>query len=121
MADLPEIAKNAGLVGVGGGAVLIITQLLGGLAKGWLTGSTGQEREVREELRAEVKRVSEALEKARAEIDELREDMKRLTSLYLHVLTGRAEARAALNALERGQGLPVTVWPTDPQQQNGGN
>lgn len=121
MADLPEIAKNAGLMGVGGGAVLIITQLLGGLAKGWLTGTAGQEKELRSDLVEEVKRLRDDLKTARAEIDELREDMKRLTSLYLHVLTGRAEARAALNAVERGQGLPVTVWPPDPQQQNGGN
>lgn len=119
MADLPEIARQAGLVAGGGGLAVVILQLLGGLAKGWITGSTGQEKEVREELRAEVKRVSEALEKARAEIDELREDMKRLTSLYLHMLTGRAEARAALNALERAQGLTLTDWPPDPQNTGG--
>lgn len=111
--DIGKIAVGAA---GGGGLALLFARVLGGLLMGWISGTTGQEKELREDLRAEVQRLAADLGKARDEIDEVRAEMKRLHTLYLHVLTGRAEARAALNALERQHGQTVTLWPDDPKE-----
>ena len=93
---------------------------LGVLLRGLLSGAVAQEKEMREDLRVEVKRLRDDLSSAQDEIDELREDVKRLSRMYLHVLSGRAEARVALNALEKAQGMTPTDWPPDPPESLGG-
>jgi len=117
MADGPtltEIAKTAGL-GVGGLAGLVaLVQLLGGLLRGWMSGTGGQERELRNDLAEERAKLQIALTAAHDEIDEARSDMRRIHQLYLHVLTTRGEARGLLKAAERAAGTPETVWPDDP-------
>ena len=117
MAD-PSVLGDVGKIAVsaagGGGLVLLVTQLLGGLAKGWLSGTAGQEKEIRDDMRIELARLRVDLTTARDEIDELRDGFKRLNSQYLHAFSGRERARATLNAVEAAQGLPVTLWPDDP-------
>ncbi|MGY2892465.1 hypothetical protein [Deinococcus sp. UYEF24] len=113
-ASLADIAKTAG-VGVGGlGVGVILTQLLGGLLKGWISGTAGQERELRNDLAEERSKLQAALTAAHAETDEARADVRRIHAMYLVTLTGRAEARGALKACERAAGLPETQWPDDP-------
>lgn len=107
-----DLLGQAG-VWLGGGGILAG---LGVLLRGLITGSLGQEKELRGDLAAEVKRLAVDLSAARDEIDELRQDIRRLSRMYLHVLTTRAEARASLNALERVQGLPLTVFAADPPE-----
>lgn len=122
MADpgpLADVGKYALAATGGGGLVFVLTQILGGLARGWVTGAPTQEKEMRDDLRIEVGRLRDDLAKARDEIDEVREDMKRLTAQYLHVLSGRERARATLNAFEVARGQAVTVWPADPPAPGG--
>lgn len=93
---------------------------LGVLLRGLLSGAVAQEKEMREDLRLEVKRLRDDLNTTQDEIDDLREDVKRLSRMYLHVLSGRAEARVALNALEKAHGMTPTDWPPDPPESLGG-
>lgn len=119
MADpgaLGDIGTLAAGAAGGGGLMLLASKVLGGLLQGWISGAGGQEKELRADLREEVKRLAGDLREARDEIDQVRNDLSRLHGLYLHVLTGRAEARAALNAHERLSGVPVTVWAPDPKE-----
>lgn len=122
MADpgpLADVGKYAIAATGGGGLMFVLMQVLGGLARGWVTGAPTQEKEMRDDLRIEVQRLRDDLGKARDEIDEMREDFKRLTAQYLHVLSGRERARATLNAFEVSNNLPVTAWPPDPPAPGG--
>ncbi|WP_407570743.1 hypothetical protein [Deinococcus altitudinis] len=122
MADAPaliDVGKLALSAAGGGGVVLLVTQILGGLAKGWVSGTAGQEKEIREDMRIELQRLSADLSKARDEIDEMRQDFRRLTEQYLRVFSGRENARATLNAFETARGLPLTAWPPDPPAPGG--
>ncbi|EYB66926.1 hypothetical protein DEIPH_ctg062orf0001 [Deinococcus phoenicis] len=99
----------------------------------------GDGKEIRQELREELKRLREERGKDQEELDELREDVRvlraamedqrteqerqirdlrlqieRLTTRNQHYLITRTEARALLNALERRQGLVETPWAADP-------
>lgn len=122
--QLGEIAKvAAGSVG-GGAALVMIGKVVAGLLQGWLNGTDAQEKELRGGMSEEIKTLRAELrstrEECRQEIEELRGDVRRLTRMYLHVLTTRAEARAGLNALEKVHSLPVTTWPDDPSEHMGG-
>jgi hypothetical protein len=96
---------------LGGGGVLAG---LGVFLRGYLNGASGQEKEVREDLRLEVKRLSESLSETRDEVDALRVQVRTLSEFNLHVIVSRAEARAELAALQRRHSEPLTVWPADP-------
>ncbi|GGR11313.1 hypothetical protein [Deinococcus ruber] len=119
MADpgsLDSIIKVAG-GGVGGAALAYMAmQVFGGFLKGWVSGAPGQEKELRSDMAQEIKELRQELRDTRDEVDELREDIKRLTRMYLHVLITRTEARAALNALEKINNLPPTVFADDPPE-----
>jgi len=108
--------KLAGTAVGGLSLTYIVGQFVAGLLKSWISGIGPQEKELRGDLATEVKRLGVDLSAARDEIDELRQDIRRLSRMYLHVLTTRAEARAALNALERLQGLPLTPFTPDPPE-----
>jgi len=117
MADptsLADIAKTAGIGVSGLGVGVVLTRLLGGLLEGWLSGTAGQERELRNDLAEERGKLQASLTAAHKETDEVRGDVRRIHAMYLHVLTGRAEARGLLKAAERAAGTPETVWPDDP-------
>lgn len=123
MADpsqLSEIAKFAGGGVTGAAIAVMIGQIFGGLLKGWMSGTTEQEKDLRGGMSEEIKTLRAELRTTREEMNELRADMAMLHERYLHVFTSRAEARAQLNALERIQGLPVTPWPPDPPITSGG-
>lgn len=117
LGDIVKVASG----GVGGAALTVMLgKVLGGVLQGWLSGTTGQEKELRGDLIEEIKTLRTELRTTREEVSELRQDVQRLTEKYLYVLTTRAEARAALNVLERAQGLPATAWPADPVDPPGG-
>lgn len=105
------------------GVVNLVVTLLGGttglaalgvLFRGYMSGTITQEKEMREDLRTEVRRLREDRDKDRRDIETLRQDVNRLTTLNLHMITTRAEARALVNALERDLGRPESTWPSDP-------
>jgi len=119
MADpggLGEIGKLAGAAAGGGGLMLLVTRVLGGLLQGWISGAGPQEKELRSDMAAELKRLREAQTAMQNDLDELRTEVRHLTIVNLHLLTSRAEARALCNALERQHGVPVTGWPDDPKE-----
>ena len=107
-----DLLGQAGIWLGGGGALAA----LGVLLRGVLTGSLGQEKEVRDSLATENKRLAVDLSAERDESSQLRQDIRQLSRMHLYMLNGRAEARAALNALEKLQGLPITAWPPDPPE-----
>lgn len=118
--QLSDIAKVAGGGVTGAALAVMIGQVFGGLLKGWVSGTTEQEKDLRGGMAEEIKNLRAELRTTREEMSELRADVQVLTEKYLHVFTSRAEARAQLNALERIQGLPVTAWPADPTPPAGG-
>lgn len=114
MADLPNVFVEAGkgvssVAGVGA-LIYFATQLI----RGWVTGSSQTDRQSRDEQRADVATLRLEMDKTRLEVDALRDEVRRLNSAYLYMLSTRAEARIALLLLERGMSHPETVWPPDP-------
>lgn len=97
---------------LGGGGIALTA--LGAFIRGLFNGTSGQEKELRTEYREELNRLRTVQEAQQTEIDELRNDVRRLTEMNLYLLTTRAEARAELSTLQRQQGLTVTTWPPDP-------
>jgi len=93
---------------------------VGVFLRGFFNGTAGQEKEVREDLRIEVKRLSDSLSETRDEVDALRLQIRHLSEFNLHVIVSRAEARAELAASQRRHGEPLTVWPPDPVPPTGG-
>lgn len=102
----------------GGGGLALAA--LGAFARGLWTGTNGQEKELRMEYREEMTRLRGVQEAQQGEIDELRENIRALTTMNLHLLTSRADARAELRALQQQHGVAVTVWPPDPPTTPGG-
>lgn len=117
----------------------ILGAVAASFAKNFFTLAGSDGREIRQELREELKRLREERSRDQEELDELREDVRvlrgamedqraeherqirdlrlqveRLTTRNQHLLIGRTEARALLNALERRQGLVETLWGPDP-------
>lgn len=101
---------------LGGGGVLVS---LGVFLRGFFNGTAGQEKEVREDLRLEVKRLSDSLSETRDEVDALRLQIRALSEFNLRLIVSRAEARAELAALQRLYNLPLTAWPADPVPPGG--
>ncbi|AIZ44886.1 hypothetical protein QR90_06850 [Deinococcus radiopugnans] len=105
------------------GVVNLVITLLGGttglaalgvLFRGYMSGTITQEKEMREDLRTEVGRLRDVQDQQATEIRALRRDVQQLTTVNLHLITSRADARALVNALERDLGRASTVWPPDP-------
>lgn len=138
MAD-PSILEAVKLAGSGilGGALV-------SFAKNFFTDAGKDAREFRQEYRDEIKRLREDRAKDQDEIEELREDVRVLrtgledqqiehakqmhvlreqirvlTDFQVHLIVSRAEARADLNALQRTQGEPLTIWLPDPSPTGG--
>lgn len=121
MTDSSELIKQAAYVlGAGGGGAAIAS-----IIRGLISGTTNDAREFRDEYREEIKRLRDEVKDMRAETDlnqaqhlaeitALRHQLEGLSQINIRYLTGRSEARTLLNAVERGNGLPVTGWPTDP-------
>ena len=117
MADpntLQDAGKVAGTLLGGGGVLVLIGKFLGPLLQGWITGTAGIEKELRNDMRVELQRVAADLVKARDEIDELRLQTRALSRDFLRVYGERERARAIVNQLERAANKPETVWPPEP-------
>ncbi|MFK7601904.1 hypothetical protein ACI3L1_06795 [Deinococcus sp. SM5_A1] len=112
MAD--DTTREALTWAVGGAGGLSVVGLLGVLIRGLLTGTIVQEKEVRDDLRTEVNRLREDQVRQQGEIDGLRTAMRLLTGVNLHLMTSRADARAALREAERELHRTPTEWPVDP-------
>lgn len=106
MADpnsLSEIGKVGAGVAAGGGLALLLTQVLGGLLKGWLSGTAGQEKE----LRAGQAERLVVLEKKVEDLERRLEAGNRTSDGWRYLcLQARIEAEKL--------GYDRTLWPADP-------
>ncbi len=109
--DTTNSALGYAVAAVGGLGGL---SLLGVFVKGLLSGTIVTEKEVRDDLRTEVNRLREDQVRQQGEIDGLRTAMRLLTGVNLHLMTSRADARAALREAERELHRTPTEWPVDP-------
>lgn len=105
MADPAGMDTVLKALGYTGGGTLLV--LLGAFVRGLLTGTTVQERELRDGL-------AERVNKLEARIDKLEQQLRTMTDRYHDMRYQRDQARVRVNLLEARHNEPLTTWPDDP-------
>lgn len=102
------------LMAAGGGTVLT---LLGALLTGLLKGTVPQEKELRDDLAAQVRELRGEVKSLKDEQIALNAKVERLSRHNARLYRQREEARLRANLLEQKHAEAITAWPLDPEEE----